>query len=90
MDNFITTQNQNIERANRKRHVLVEYVLIKDVNDDLETANALGMLLKDRAVLLNVIPYNPTDVPYDYQTPDLATGEAFVRVTRYVLSFFLC
>lgn len=84
MDQFIATQNQHIEKANRKRHVLVEYVLIKDVNDDLETARALGELLRDRAVLLNVIPYNPTDVPYDYQTPDLGTGEAFVGITRYV------
>jgi adenine C2-methylase RlmN of 23S rRNA A2503 and tRNA A37 len=82
MDTFIATQNKSITKANRRRHVLVEYVLIKNINDSAETAHDLGLLLKDREVLLNVIPYNPTDVPFDYKTPDPATGEKFVSITR--------
>lgn len=82
MDTFIQTQNKTITKSNRKRHVLVEYVLIRDVNDSPKTAMALGALLGNRDVLLNVIPYNPTDVPFDYQPPALETCEEFVSITR--------
>jgi adenine C2-methylase RlmN of 23S rRNA A2503 and tRNA A37 len=47
--------HQNLEQR-RVRTVLIEYVLIADVNDSDETAHELGALLKDRAIVLNVIP----------------------------------
>lgn len=62
---FIKTQ----QNGKGRRHLLVEYVLIRDVNgtharyfllifiDSLETAGQLGELLKGLPVLLNVIPY---------------------------------
>jgi len=51
------------------RRVLVEYVMLKDVNDSDEVAHQLGKLLKGRRVHLNLIPYNPTDVIEKYQKP---------------------
>jgi adenine C2-methylase RlmN of 23S rRNA A2503 and tRNA A37 len=79
---FIKTQNASIVKVNRKRHVLVEYVLISGINDSDETAHSLGKLLKGLDVLLNVIPYNVTDVPYDYKPPTIDRCEKFVTITR--------
>lgn len=42
----------------------------------------MGQLLQDKSMLLNVIPYNPTDVPYDYETPLTSVAEKFVEITR--------
>jgi sorting nexin-8 len=81
-DEFVANQNKDIKSKNRKRHVLIEYVIIRDINDSEETAHNLGALLKGRDVLLNVIPYNPTAVPFDYKPPLPATCSAFVKITR--------
>ncbi|KND04516.1 23S rRNA methyltransferase [Spizellomyces punctatus DAOM BR117] len=81
-DAFIDHQNGLIKSTNRRRHILVEYVLIRDVNDSQETAHELGQLLKGRHVLLNVIPYNPTSVPHDYKTPNREDSRRFVETVR--------
>jgi adenine C2-methylase RlmN of 23S rRNA A2503 and tRNA A37 len=47
----------------------VEYVVIGDVNDRPEHAHELGQLLRGRKVVMNLIPYNPSDVPENYQPP---------------------
>lgn len=82
MDDFIDNQNASIPSHNRKRHVLVEYVLIANVNDSEETAKELGLLLQNRSVLLNVIPYNPTAVPFDYKAPSQEKTRAFVNTVK--------
>ena len=79
---FIDNQNKDIKSTNRRRHVLVEYVIIKDINDSATTAHALGKLLKDMDILLNIIPYNPTAVPYDYKPPNANVCKEFVEITR--------
>lgn len=85
-DAFIAQQNSRFDKTNtnRLRHVLVEYVIIKDINDSMEVAHQLGKLLQNRQVLLNVIPYNVTSVPFDYMPPDSETCRAFVHVVRNV------
>ena len=79
---FIRQQNSGITSINRKKHVLVEYVMIQDVNDSVETAHALGKLLQGKDMLLNLIPYNPTLVPFDYKSPTRETQNAFVDIVR--------
>jgi len=79
LDYFIQCQNAV---SRREKNTLVEYVLIKDVNDSEEVAHELGALLKDRSVLLNVIPYNPTEVPYDYHPPLQDTTDKFNKIVR--------
>jgi sorting nexin-8 len=81
MDAFIENQNQSTS-LNRKRHVLIEYVLIADVNDSEEIAHELGNLLQHRSVLLNVIPYNPTQVPFDYKSPSVKKTREFVDTVK--------
>mmetsp|Transcript_6997 Transcript_6997/g.12992 ORF Transcript_6997/g.12992 Transcript_6997/m.12992 type:complete len:379 (-) Transcript_6997:90-1226(-) len=39
---------------------MIEYILIAGVNDSLECAEQLGLLLSKRNVMLNLIPYNDT------------------------------
>lgn len=52
------------------------------MNDSIEVAKELGNLLLNRQVLLNVIPYNKTAVPFDYETPARKEADAFVETVR--------
>eukprot|EP00127_Corallochytrium_limacisporum_P002685 Clim_evm121s134 gene=Clim_evmTU121s134 len=71
------------EAINRKRgKVMIEYCLIQGVNDSDETAHELGSLLRDRKVMLNVIPYNPTDVPEDFKPPTYEETSRFIDIVR--------
>lgn len=49
--------------------VFVEYILIKGENDSVSHARQLGEVMKSRKdhVFVNLIPYNPTDVPFAYE-----------------------
>lgn len=43
----------------RHRSIFVEYILLSGVNDSVEEARNLGILLHDMQVTVNLIPYNP-------------------------------
>ncbi|HEY2181917.1 MAG TPA: 23S rRNA (adenine(2503)-C(2))-methyltransferase RlmN [Solirubrobacteraceae bacterium] len=82
----------------KRRRVFVEYVMLRAVNDRYEQALALARLLAgdrsgERSIFkVNLIPYNPTDSPYEGSTRGsiaafrdalLARGiPATVRLTR--------
>lgn len=44
-----------------RRQVMIEYILIKDVNDDNSAARELIKLVKKTLYMVNLIVYNPTD-----------------------------
>ena len=48
-----------ISKTNRK--VMFEYLMIDGVNDSLEQAQELVVLLKKPLVMVNLIAYNPTN-----------------------------
>ncbi|KAJ3110625.1 sorting nexin, partial [Phlyctochytrium bullatum] len=73
---------QNAECRSGRRHILIEYVLIAGVNDSVEVAAQLGELLAGMDVLLNVIPYNVTEVPHDYKPPNQEAIKAFLATVR--------
>lgn len=50
------------------RRITIEYLLIKDLNDTIESAKELADYLKDIKCNINLIPYNPT-AENDYQRP---------------------
>ena len=50
------------------RRITIEYLLIKDLNDTLESAKQLVDYLRDIKCNINLIPYNPTE-KNDYQKP---------------------
>jgi hypothetical protein len=62
--------------------VMIEYILIKDINDRDEHAIELAKLLKPRRdyILLNLIPYNPTDVAEDYFPPEPEQVQSFANL----------
>lgn len=47
------------ENPRYKKHVTIEYVMLKDVNDTDEHARQLVNLLKDLPCKINLIPFNP-------------------------------
>jgi len=65
-----------------KRKILIEYVLIKDLNDSVKDAKALIQFLKGLDYKINLIPYNPKQ-GCDLQTPLFEKCEEFYR---YILS----
>ncbi|KAJ3347538.1 sorting nexin [Entophlyctis luteolus] len=83
---FAFIENQNKPNPNNPRHILVEYVLIENINSSTEVAHELGQLFAHRVdrkdVLVNVIPYNPTDVVEEYEKPTPETLKNFVAIVR--------
>ena len=51
------------------RRLTFEYVLLGGVNDSVQDARQLVSVLRERTVMLNVIPYNPVE-GLPYTTPD--------------------
>jgi 23S rRNA (adenine2503-C2)-methyltransferase len=66
-----------LEKTNRR--ITLEYILLKDVNDQKEHALELAELIGHRRLLVNVnlIPYNPVDEHSQYQRTDRETVSAF-------------
>ncbi|GAA3406987.1 23S rRNA (adenine(2503)-C(2))-methyltransferase RlmN [Paenibacillus hodogayensis] len=65
--------------AKTRRRITLEYILLKDVNDQREHALELAELIADRRPLVNVnlIPYNPVDEHSQYKRTDRSTVSAF-------------
>jgi 23S rRNA (adenine2503-C2)-methyltransferase len=65
--------------ARKRRQVFVEYVMLAGVNDRYEQAVALAELLDPKLYKVNLIPYNPTDSPYQ------GSGRAAIDAFRAAL-----
>ncbi|MDX6650699.1 MAG: rRNA (adenine2503-C2)-methyltransferase [Solirubrobacteraceae bacterium] len=63
----------------KRRQVFVEYVMLAGVNDRYEQAVALARRLDPRVYKVNLIPYNPTDSPYE------GSGRAAIDAFRAAL-----
>ncbi|KFH15432.1 radical SAM domain-containing protein [Toxoplasma gondii MAS] len=83
-DEFVKQQKRLNSTGMKNIGLLVEYIMIQDVNDTLEQAHALGRILQPRAdaVIVNLIPYNPTDVPYDYKPSTQERVDDFLTILR--------
>lgn len=66
-----------------KRDVTYEYTLIRNINDSVEQAKELAVLLKGQQCSVNLIPYNPIE-KVRLQRPETEAIEAFRAV---LLSF---
>ena len=62
-----------IEKTGRR--ITIEYLLIKDLNDTLQSAKELVEYLHDLKCNINLIPYNSTE-KNDYQKP---SGNSIMR-----------
>lgn len=67
-----------------KRRVMLEYILLRDVNDKQVHAKELADLLKDRRQRLsvNLIPYNPVDEHSQYQRSSHDSVLAFYDILK--------
>jgi 23S rRNA (adenine2503-C2)-methyltransferase len=65
-----------LHAGTQERHILFEYVMLKDVNDSTEQANKLAKLLKGISAKVNLIPFNPF-AQSQYQTSSAQTIEKF-------------
>lgn len=62
--------NKNQKFSGRKKgRIMIEYIMIKNVNVSESCANELGMLLKDRNCMINLIPFNSFE-GNSFQEPD--------------------
>jgi 23S rRNA (adenine2503-C2)-methyltransferase len=64
----------------KRMKVFVEYVMLAGVNDRAAHAEALRGLLDPRVFKVNLIPYNPTDSPYE------GSGREAIAAFRAVLA----
>ncbi len=67
--------------ARTSKEVLLAYVLIKGVNDDLSLADELIRFVEGLEIKINLIPYNPQSVD-KFQAPDNETVDAFTAYLR--------
>jgi sorting nexin-8 len=76
------TKRKNSKLFLRETAVMIEYILIKDVNDRPEHAHELGRLLTSRKqnILLNLIPYNPTEVSEHFNPPTQEDIDNFFKI----------
>ena len=73
------------------RRIMLEYVIIKDVNDSIEDAHRLAQMLSPyrRKFKINLIPYNP-DPSLPFERPSLEKVYAFQEILRrHNLSVFV-
>ncbi len=66
MDELHKALKYYVEKTGRR--ITIEYLLIKDLNDSVESAKQLAAYLKDIKCNINLIPYNPTE-KNDYKRP---------------------
>ncbi len=67
MDKLHEALKNYLEKTGRR--ITIEYLLIKGLNDTVDSAKQLALYLKDIKCNINLIPYNPT-AKNDYQRPD--------------------
>ena len=73
------------KRKFAQTRMMIEYVLLKNVNDQEEDAESLKRLLGHRpAIGLNLIPYNPnvTAKLYGYEAPSVEEAQKFREMCR--------
>jgi 23S rRNA (adenine(2503)-C(2))-methyltransferase len=78
-------QEGKVSHLERWYGVMIEYILIQDVNDREEHAHELAALLSANSLrrkhtILNLIPYNPTEVAESYNPPTKESVERFSRI----------
>jgi adenine C2-methylase RlmN of 23S rRNA A2503 and tRNA A37 len=65
-------RRMNIAQApvpNTRHRAMIEYVMIKGPTTTLEAAHELGRLCQGRQIVVNLIPYNPTNVQDPLECP---------------------
>ncbi|MFC0471607.1 23S rRNA (adenine(2503)-C(2))-methyltransferase RlmN [Halalkalibacter kiskunsagensis] len=75
LEKLMSAIDYYVEKSNRR--ITLEYILLRDVNDQKEHALELAQLIGDRRAYVNLIPYNPVDEHSQYQRSEEETVLAF-------------
>lgn len=77
IEKLMSAVDTYLEKTNRR--ITFEYIMLKDVNDQLEHADQLAELLKNKKKLayVNLIPYNPVSEHDQYARSSKKTVTAF-------------
>ena len=67
--------------SRKTQHITFEYILIRDVNDMDEQAQALANYARELRAKVNLIPYNAVD-GLDWERPALGVQERFLGLLR--------
>jgi len=73
--------------ASKKKRAMVEYVMLEGATSTLEAAHELGRLCAGRHLVVNLIPYNQTDVKDRLRCPSEARMREFRGVVASYGSF---
>jgi len=64
----VYTVEERMKESSRRR-AMIEYVMLQGESTSFKCAHQLGKLCENRHLLVNLIPYNPTDVKDKLQCP---------------------
>eukprot|EP00978_Attheya_sp_CCMP212_P023096 scaffold69954_cov36-Attheya_sp.AAC.2 len=77
-------RKNNKEGGSKRRRAMIEYVMLVGDTSTLECAHELGALCQNRHLVVNLIPYNQTDVADVLQCP----SESHMREFQNIVSSY--
>ena len=81
LNNLLLTLSEYYNKTHRR--ITIEYVIIKDINDNLNEAKELANLLKDLHCNINLIPYNNIDETSEIKFEEPEPQQ--VKMFKYIL-----
>lgn len=75
----VFSSEQRIQESSRRR-AMIEYVMLEGPTSSLESAHELGKLCEKRQLIVNLIPYNQTDVKDKLKCPPEERIEEFRNI----------
>jgi sorting nexin-8 len=70
------TEEERIRESSRRR-AMIEYVMLEGETSSIKCAHQLGKLCENRHMLVNLIPYNQTDVEDELRCPSFEHMQHF-------------
>eukprot|EP00578_Thalassiosira_sp_NH16_P020631 CAMPEP_0181098588 /NCGR_PEP_ID=MMETSP1071-20121207/12205_1 /TAXON_ID=35127 /ORGANISM="Thalassiosira sp., Strain NH16" /LENGTH=572 /DNA_ID=CAMNT_0023181191 /DNA_START=65 /DNA_END=1783 /DNA_ORIENTATION=+ len=86
----VGTAEFNVEErrsASKKKRAMIEYVMLEGDTSTIEAAHKLGKLCEGRHLVVNLIPYNKTDVKDKLACPSEERMQEFRRIVSSYGSF---
>ena len=79
IEDIMAALDDYYEKTNRR--ITIEYIMLKDINDDEKCANMLASLIKGKNMYVNLIPYNETN-NIDYKASDKGQIDLFFNILK--------
>ena len=73
--------------ASKKKRAMIEYVMLEGDSSTFECAHQLGKLTENRSLVVNLIPYNQTDVKDKLRCPSEEHMKEFQKIVTSYGSF---